>query len=182
MTEKEIIDGCLCGNRKAQKALYDTYSAKMYGVCLRYMKSREDAEDMMISGLFKAITKIESYSGSGSFEGWIRRIVANECLMQLRKKDVLRFSAEIHPNLDHAEILTIEDQLMAEDLLRLLDKLPTGYRTVFNLYVLEGYKHREIAELLGISINTSKSQLILARKKMEQLVLKQFERDKRSFE
>ena len=172
MTQKEIIDGCLRQERKAQKALYDTYSAKMYGVCLRYMKSREDAEDMMISGLFKAITKINSFSGNGSFEGWVRRIVTNECLMQLRKKDVLRFSAEINPNLDHTERLTIEDELIAEDLLKLLNQLPTGYRTVFNLYVLEGYKHREIAELLGISINTSKSQLILARKRMEELVVK----------
>lgn len=172
MTQKEIIDGCLRQERKAQKALYDTYANKMYGVCLRYMKSREDAEDMMISGLFKAITKINSFSGNGSFEGWVRRIVSNECLMQLRKKDVLRFSAEINPNLDHTERLTIEDELIAEDLLKLLNQLPTGYRTVFNLYVLEGYKHREIAELLGISINTSKSQLILARKRMEELVVK----------
>lgn len=126
----------------------------------------------MVGGLFKVMNKIDSYGGKGSFEGWIRRIMVNECLMQLRKRDILKFSAEIHPNLDHAEALTIEDHLIAEDLIKLLDQLPTGYRTVFNLYVLEGYKHREIAEELNISINTSKSQLILARKRLEQLVLK----------
>ena len=172
MTENDIIEGCKCADRKAQKALFDTYSPKMFGVCLRYVKNRQDAEDVMIEGLFKAITKIGSFSGNGSFEGWIRRIVVNESLMHLRKRNVLKHSVEIQPNLDHSEALTIEDQLIAEDLLKLLEGLPTGYRTVFNLYVLEGYKHREIAELLGISINTSKSQLILARKRMEQAVLK----------
>ena len=172
MTEKDIIEGCKCADRKAQKALFDTFSPKMLGVCLRYVKNREDAEDVMIEGLYKAITKINSYSGNGSFEGWIRRIVVNESLMLLRKKNVLKHSVEIQPNLDHSEAITVEDKLIAEDLLKLLDTLPTGYRTVFNLYVLEGYKHREIAELLGVSINTSKSQLILARKKMEALVLK----------
>lgn len=172
MTENEIIEGCRQGDRKAQKALYDKHSPKMFGVCLRYMKSREEAEDIMIHGLFKVMTKIDKYGGNGSFEGWIRRIMVNECLMQLRKRDILKFSAEIHPNLDHADALTMEDQLIAEDLLKLLEMLPSGYRTVFNLYVLEGYKHREIAELLGISINTSKSQLILARKRLESLVLK----------
>ena len=126
----------------------------------------------MIGGIYKAITKISSYSGNGSFEGWIRRIVVNESLMHLRKKNVLKHSLEIQPNLDHSEALTVEHQLFVDDLLKLLNQLPNGYRTVFNLYVMEGYKHREIAELLGISINTSKSQLILARKRMEELVVK----------
>ncbi|MEZ4950202.1 MAG: sigma-70 family RNA polymerase sigma factor [Saprospiraceae bacterium] len=165
----EIVQGCKQQDRKAQKALYDRYSPVMYGVCLRYMKNQADAEDMLIEGLFKAMSKIDQFNEEGSFEGWVRRIVVNECLMALRKNNVLKFAEEIHPNLDHTEELSVEDNLIAEDLLKLLDHLPNGYRTVFNLYVLEGYKHREIAEELGISINTSKSQLILARKRLEDL-------------
>lgn len=165
----EIVQGCKQQDRKAQKALYDRYSPVMYGVCLRYMKNQADAEDMLIEGLFKAISKIDQFNEEGSFEGWVRRIVVNECLMALRKNNVLKFAEEIQPNLDHTEELSVEDNLIAEDLLKLLDHLPNGYRTVFNLYVLEGYKHREIAEELGISINTSKSQLILARKRLEDL-------------
>ncbi|MEZ4981140.1 MAG: RNA polymerase sigma factor [Saprospiraceae bacterium] len=165
----EIVQGCKQKDRKAQKALYDRYSPVMYGVCLRYMKNQADAEDMLIEGLFKAMSKIDQFNEEGSFEGWVRRIVVNECLMALRKNNVLKFAEEIHPNLDHTEELSVEDNLIAEDLLKLLDHLPNGYRTVFNLYVLEGYKHREIAEELGISINTSKSQLILARKRLEDL-------------
>jgi RNA polymerase sigma-70 factor (ECF subfamily) len=169
VTELEIVHGCKKQDRKAQKALYDRYSAVMYGVCLRYMKNQADAEDILIEGLFKAMSKIDQFNEEGSFEGWVRRIVVNECLMALRKNNVLKFAEEIQPNLDHTEDLSVEDNLIAEDLLKLLDHLPNGYRTVFNLYVLEGYKHREIAEELGISINTSKSQLILARKRLEEL-------------
>ncbi|HMR44929.1 MAG TPA: sigma-70 family RNA polymerase sigma factor [Saprospiraceae bacterium] len=172
LTEQDIIEGCRRDDRKAQKALYDRFSPVMFGVCLRYLKTREDAEDLLVEGLFKAMTKIDQYSGDGSFEGWIRRIVINECLMHLRKKNVLQYSVEIQPNLDHTEEITIEDELMSADLLKLLDQLPAGYRTVFNLYVLEGFKHREIADLLGISINTSKSQLILARRRLEDIVVK----------
>lgn len=152
--------------------MYDRFAPMMFGVCLRYVRHPQDAEDLLVEGLFKAMTKIGQYSGEGSFEGWVRRIVVNECLMHLRKNNVLQFASELHPNIDHREEITIEDHLMVADLVKLLDQLPNGYRTVFNLYVMEGYKHREIAELLGVSINTSKSQLILARQRMEELVLK----------
>lgn len=171
VTEYEIVQGCKHQDRKAQKALYDRYSPVMYGVCLRYMKNEADAEDMLVEGLFKAMDKIDQFNEEGSFEGWIRRIVVNECLMALRKNHALKFAEEIQPNFDLQEELTVEDTLIAEDLLKLLEHLPPGYRTVFNLYVLEGYKHREIAEELGISINTSKSQLILARKRLEEMYM-----------
>lgn len=167
-----MIDGCRQGDRKAQKALYDRYAPVMLGVCLRYVKTAEDAEDLMIESIMKAMTKIDQYHGEGSFEGWIRRITVNECLMHLRRNNVLQFAQELSPHLDQYTEVTIEHTLMAADLLRLLDLLPPGYRTVFNLYVVEGYKHREIAELLNISINTSKSQFVLARQRMEELVLK----------
>ncbi|MEM6967594.1 MAG: sigma-70 family RNA polymerase sigma factor [Bacteroidota bacterium] len=169
MTEKEIIQGCRKKNRKAQQFLYEKYAPKMFGVCRRYVKNYEDAEDVLVEAFFKVMTKIEMFSGKGSFEGWIRRIIVNESLMHLRKNHNFRLTVEIS-NIDIKSTVTIEDDLAAQDILNLLDKLPTGYRTVFNLYVVEGYKHREIAEELGISINTSKSQLILAKKRLQTLV------------
>jgi len=171
LTEEAIIQGCKQDDPKAQKAFYDRFAPKMFGVCKRYIKRYEEAEDLLIEGLFKAIDKIDSYSGNGSFEGWVRRIVVNECLMFLRKKTPLSVSIEVHPT-DAPTNQNIEDDLAAQDILALLDQLPTGYRTVFNLFVIEGYKHREIAEILEVSINTSKSQLILAKKRMKELLEK----------
>ena len=142
----------------------------MLGVCRRYVKRFEDAEDVMLDGFYKVFSKIDMYSGNGSFEGWVRRIMVNESLMHLRKVDHFRFSEEINPNLDFKEEPSIVDEIAAAEILELLDELPPGYRTVFNLYVVEGYKHREIAEELGISINTSKSQLILAKRRMQELL------------
>lgn len=145
----------------------------MFGVCKRYVRAREDAEDILVEGLYKVFANIDKFQGTGSFEGWIRRIIVNEALMFLRKRHNFKADIELDNHLQLSDNQTIEHDLAAQDILSLLDKLPTGYRTVFNLYVLEGYKHREIAELLGISINTSKSQLILAKDRMQVLVLKQ---------
>lgn len=169
MTEKELIEGCRQNDRKAQKMLYDLHSPIMFGVCMRYVKNREDAEDVMIAGFFKAMTNIHQFKGAGSFQGWIRRIMVNESLMFLRKQHNFKMTVEVN-NIEIKSQVSVEDELSAQDILNLLDKLPTGYRTVFNLYVLEGYKHREIAELLDISINTSKSQLILAKQRLQSLV------------
>ncbi len=169
MTELELIQACKNEDRKAQKLLYNRYSPKMFGVCMRYCKNREDAEDVLVEGFFKVLTNIHQYSGAGSFEGWIRRIMVNESLMFLRKRHNFKLTVEVS-NIEIKTNVSIEDELMAADILALLDKLPTGYRTIFNLYVLEGFKHREIAEKLGISINTSKSQLILAKKRLRSLL------------
>lgn len=169
MTEEEIIEGCRRQDRKAQQTLYERYAPKMFGVSRRYVKNSEDAEDVLVEGLFKVMTKIDQYHGQGSFEGWIRRIIVNESLMFLRKQHNFKMTVEVS-NIEIKSQHTVEDRLAAEDILKLLEKLPTGYRTVFNLYVLEGYKHREIGEMLGISINTSKSQLILAKKRMQRLI------------
>lgn len=143
----------------------------MFGLCRRYVKNTENAEEVLIEAFCKVFQKMDSYSGEGSFEGWIRRITVNEALMFIRKN--YRF----HEHRDITEMWDVSsdepdanDQLSAQEILELLDALPTGYRTVFNLYVLEGYKHREIAECLGISINTSKSQLILAKKRLRELL------------
>ena len=170
MTEKDLIAACKRKDRKAQKFLFERFSPTMLGVCRRYVKNLEEAEDVMVEGFFKVLTKINMYSGQGSFEGWIRRIMINESLMQLRKINHFRFTEEINASIDLPEDPTIVEEMAAQEIIGLLDELPTGYRTVFNLYVIEGYKHREIAEELGISINTSKSQLILAKKRMQKLL------------
>ena len=169
VNEKDLIQACQQQERKAQKLLFDRFSAKMLGICRRYVKNREDAEDVMIEGMYKIMSKISQYHGGGSFEGWMRRVMVNEALMFLRKAHNFNMTVEIS-NIEIKSQISVEDELAAEDILNLLEKLPTGYRTVFNLYVVEGYKHREIAEILNISINTSKSQLILAKKRLQSLV------------
>jgi len=170
VTEQDIITGCRKKDRRAQKALYDLFAPRLYGVCRRYVKDPSDAEEILVTGLFKAMTRIEKYSGKGSFEGWIRKILVNECLMFLRSSHNFHQNVELKET-DLTTEVTIEAELAAKDLRALLSSLPTGYRTVFNLYVIEGYKHREIAEMLGISINTSKSQLLLAKQKLRDLIL-----------
>jgi len=169
LTEEELIAACRQGDRRAQKQLYDRFSPVMFGVCRRYIKTPQDAEDVLVEAFFKVLTNLHQYKSKGSFEGWIRRIVVNEALMFLRKRHNFRLTAELSET-DRAAPALVVDELAAEDILALLEQLPTGYRTVFNLYVVEGYKHREIAEILDISINTSKSQLILARKKIQSLL------------
>jgi len=173
LREEALIAGCRQKDRKAQKQLFDQYAPKFLGVCFRYVKNREDAEDVLIQGLYKVLNNIDKYSGMGSFEGWMRKVIVNEALMFLRKQKRIVFTQNIEDVTPPAVPQKVEHQMAADEILALLDQLPDGYRTVFNLYVIEGYKHREIAEMLGISINTSKSQLILAKKRLQQLLEKQ---------
>lgn len=169
MDEKAIIEACRRHDRKAEKKLFERYAPTMLGVCRRYVKTKEDSEDILLEAFFKVFANIHQFKGEGSFEGWIRRIVVNESLMFLRKKHNFHIRVEL-TQLDIKTGSTVIDRLAAEDILFLLSQLPIGYRTIFNLYVIEGYKHREIAEMLDISINTSKSQLILAKKRLRALV------------
>ena len=136
-----------------------------------------DAEDVMIESFYKIFSKISQYKGQGSFEGWMKRIVINESLMHIRKKNNLNLHIELEKAYDAKEDAVAVDQLQYEEVLSLLEELPHGYRTIFNLYVIEGYKHREIAELLKISINTSKSQLILAKKRLREIYKKKLNGD-----
>ncbi len=170
MTEEELIARCKRQERLAQKLVYEKYAGRMFGLCKRYVKTTENAEEVLMEGFCKVFQKIDMYSGTGSFEGWIRRIMTNESLMFIRRDYKFNDHVDIQDiQLETFEV-TIEEKLMAADILKLLDQLPTGYRTVFNLYVMEGYKHREIADMLHISINTSKSQLILAKRKLKDLI------------
>lgn len=167
-----IITGCLKNDPGAQKELYELYSPVLYAICLRYMKRSDRAEDVLIESFYKIFTKINTYKQDGSFEGWMKRIVVNEALMELRKNNALNLSVELNPVHEKAVDENIISKLGYEEILSLVDQLPDGYRTVFNLYVIEGYKHREIADILGISINTSKSQLILAKKRLQEYIEK----------
>jgi len=171
VNETTLLQRLATQDPAAQKWLYDRYSPLMFSVCRRYLRSREDAEEALVSGFYKVFSQIETYTGAGSFEGWIRRIVVNESLMMLRKNQPLVFPGDDSKlNYEQADSFSVEAELSAREILELLDQLPNGYRTVFNLYVLEGFKHHEIADTLGISINTSKSQLILAKEKLRNLL------------
>jgi len=162
--ETEWIEGAKSGDRRSQKAIYDMLSGKMYAVCLRYMGDRDAAADILQDGFMTLFTKLDSYSGEGSFEGWARRIFVNTALMSLRKKDALKDSEDV----DVAWNITSDDPTAIEkigykDLLKMVSELPPGFRTVFNMYVIEGYSHKEISEELGVSETTSRSQLQRAR-------------------
>ena len=170
MTEALLLERLKVQDRAAQKWLYDRYSPLLFAVCRRYVRRHEDAEEALVSGLFKVFSQIDSYAGHGSFEGWMRRIVVNEALMMLRKAQNLVFPGDEANIIDQVDQFSIEAELSAREILELLDQLPPGCRTIFNLYVLEGFKHHEIADTLGISINTSKSQLILAKEKLRGLL------------
>lgn len=171
MDLNQIIRACKRDDRKSQKQLYDHYAPLFMSICLRYLKNREDAEDVLVHSFYKILANLHKYSGRGSFEGWMKKLLVNECLMFLRKHNNFHLSIE-NAHFIAADEISITDKLGYEDLVACLDQLPPGYRTVFNLYVIEGYKHKEIAKQLGISINTSKSQLILAKKRMKSIIKK----------
>lgn len=161
--ETELIEGCRQNKHTAQKALYDQMSGKMFAVCCRYVKDRMEAEDVLVTSFTKVFEHIGQYNGQGSFEGWVRRIVVNESLTYLRRNK----SMYLETNLEAADREpgpgNVGQDLEAEDLLALIAELPPGYRMVFNMNAIDGYSHKEIAEHLGISENTSKSQLSRAR-------------------
>jgi len=162
-SEAELIDGCRQGNSRAQRQLYERYAPRLFAVCCRYLKSRMDAEDVFITGFNKILTRMDQYKGEGSFEGWMKRVVINEALSCLRRVKHQQLEIDIETAVLDEEANPATDHLQAEELLALVSELPTGYRTVFNLYAIEGYTHPEIGSLLGISENTSKSQLSRAR-------------------
>ncbi|WP_026464558.1 RNA polymerase sigma factor [Adhaeribacter aquaticus] len=162
MSEPELLKALRKGEGKAQKYLYEHYAGIMLGICIRYLKNEMDAEEIMLNGFVRIFQNIHQFEEKGSFEGWMKRIVINEALGFLRKKEPLHLAIEK----EHIQLpndATVESALAAEDLLKLLYDLPAGYRTVFNLYAIEGYSHKEIAEMLDITEGTSKSQLSKAR-------------------
>lgn len=173
ITETDLIQGCIEGDSKMQEALYRQYSPKMYAVCLRYSGHVEDAQDILQEGFIKIYRNLPRFRGEGSFEGWMRRIFVNTAIEHYRKSINLYPVTESQENNVEDKEWTAFDRMAVKDLIKLIQTLSPGYRTVFNLYVVEGYTHREIAEMMGISEGTSKSQLARAKAILQNLINKQ---------
>lgn len=169
---QDLINECINNNRRAQYDLYQKYSKLAFGVCLRYGKNSTDAEDILQEGFIKVFRYLKDYSGKGSFEGWIRRIMITTSLNFYKKKNLL--NKDVDPEYTYNPFPNDNEAVSAmshEELLGMIRELPNGYKTVFNLNTIEGYSHKEISEIMNISVNTSKSQLSRAkntlRKKLE---------------
>ncbi len=160
----KLIESCIKGDRESQKVLYDRLAPRMFPLCIRYVGDRVIAEDILQEGFITLFTRLGSYKGEGSFEGWARKIFVTTALMDLRKKDALKMSDELDTARGmKADIPSQSQNLGYKEIMKLVMELPAGFRTVFNLYAIEGYSHKEIGEMLGISEVTSRTQLSRAR-------------------
>ena len=173
MTEEAILKGCLENDATAQRELYNKFSPKMLSVCYRFAHNREDAEDMLQEGFIKVFTQIHSFENRGAFEGWIRRIIVHTCINILKKNKKFNESVDII----HATGLQIREEtvpsvIQAKQVVECIRMLPLGYRTVLNLYAIEGYSHREIAGMLGIEESTSRSQYTRAKAMLEDILVR----------
>ena len=170
LAESELIQRCLNNEVLAQNELYRRFAGKMMGVCLRYAKNRDDAKDILQDGFVRVYINLKSFKGDGSFEGWIKRIMINTAIKHYHKN--LKFSNKI--DIEAAYDVGFDNNVLGKmavsELMQLVQTLPDGYRTIFNLYIIEGYQHNEIAEMLGISEGTSKSQLARARNFLIKLI------------
>ena len=161
---QQIIELCIKGDRASQKVLYDHLAPRMYPLCIRYIGDREAAEDILQEGFITLFSRLRDYKGEGAFEGWARKIFVNTALMSLRKKDALKMSEELDAIRGMKDDLPTQHQNIGyKELMRLITELPPGFRTVFNMYAVEGYSHKEISEMLGITETTSRTQLSRAR-------------------
>ncbi|EGJ99511.1 MULTISPECIES: RNA polymerase sigma factor [Dysgonomonas] len=174
MNELQIIAGCKEQKREAQKMLYEVYARKMYSICLRYSSDQDAAQDLLQDGFMKVFANIDSFQDRGSFEGWLKRIFINLALENLRKKKSIIQTSDDVQNLPDVVDDSTEDEQMYKisegELLKMVQDLPRGYSTVFNLYAIEDYSHKEIAEMMGISEGTSRSQYVRARNILQERV------------
>lgn len=166
----DIIRGCLQNSASMQKMLYDKYSAKMYGIAVRYAHDTEDAKDILQDGFVKVFQNLSKFKGIGVFEGWMRRIFVNTAIEHYRKKNNTYEIQESHEEQINDREINALDKLAAVEILNMVKSLPNGYRTVFNLFAIEGYSHKEIAEMLNISEGTSKSQYARAKALLQEKI------------
>jgi len=171
MTEEAILQGCLKNHAAAQRELYNRYSPKMLAVCYRFAHNREDAEDMLQDGFIKVFLQIHTFQNKGAFEGWIRRIIVHTCINHLKKNK--RFNESV--DIIQANTIPIREEnipsiVQAKQIIDCIRLLPVGYRTVLNLYAIEGYSHREISDMLDIEESTSRSQYTRARQMLEDIL------------
>jgi RNA polymerase sigma factor (sigma-70 family) len=173
MTEEAIFQGCLKNQAAAQRELYSRYSPKMLAVCYRFARNREDAEDMLQEGFIKVFSQIHTFQNKGAFEGWIRRIIVHTCINNLKKNK--RFNESV--DLAYASSIQVREEsvpsiVQAKQVVECIRMLPIGYRTVLNLYAIEGYSHKEIAQLLDIEESTSRSQYTRAKQMLEDILVR----------
>ncbi len=167
--EKSLIEKAIENNREAQHVLFEMYAPKMLSVCRYYIKDLQHAEESMLNGFYKVFFNLKTFKGEGSFEGWIRRIMVRECISFLRQQKQIEFSMET-VEIEHDFTNKIETEIEVAEIQQLIDTLPEGYKVVFVMYAIEGYKHHEIAKMLSITEGTSKSQLFKARKMLQQKI------------
>ncbi len=173
MTEELMLAWCIRNNATAQEALYNRFSPRMLGVCYRFDKNREDAEDMLQEGFIKVFTQIHQYRNEGALEGWIRRIIVHTCINILKKNKKFSESVDIiHANSVHVKEEMIPSIMQAKQVVECIRTLPLGYRTVLNLYAIEGYSHKEIADMLDIEESTSRSQYTRAKAMLEEILIR----------
>ena len=173
MTEELMLTGCVRNNAAAQEALYNRFSPRMLGVCYRFAKNREDAEDMLQEGFIKVFTQIHQYRNEGALEGWIRRIVVHTCINILKKNKKFADSVDIiHATSVHVKEEMIPSIMQAKQVVECIRTLPLGYKTVLNLYAIEGYSHKEIAGMLDIEESTSRSQYTRAKAMLEEILIR----------
>jgi RNA polymerase sigma-70 factor (ECF subfamily) len=173
MNDETLVSECVSGNEKAQRLLFDRYSGKMLGVSMRYINDKERAKDVLQDAFIKVFKNLKKFKNDGSLEGWIRRIVVNTALDQIRKNKKRQSDVELDNSF--LELTTnnfTEERLQAESLMKIVQDLPDGYRTIFNLFAIEGYSHKEIAKKLNISENTSKSQYSRAKSVLREILNK----------
>lgn len=168
----ELIEGCQQNNRKSQERLYKKYAGLMLGICMRYVKNRAEAEDVMMEGFMKIYKLIANYTATGSFEGWMKRIMVYTAIEHYRKMSKMPFD-EFQSHDSSVDDYVI-DSISARDILKLMDSMPDGYRMIVNMYAIEGYTHKEIADAMGISEGTSKSQLNRGKLFLKKLIEKKF--------
>jgi RNA polymerase sigma factor (sigma-70 family) len=172
--ELDMINGCIDGKRSSQKMLYDRFASKMLGVCMRYAKDRAEAEDMLQEGFIKVFTNIAKFKHEGSFEGWVRRIMVFTAI-NFFKNRTRKFQEDLDSEGYDAPFEdSVVDKISAKEIITLIQQLPEGYRVIFNLYAVEGYTHKEIGDMMGIAVGTSKSQYSRARLAMQQLLAKHY--------
>jgi RNA polymerase sigma-70 factor (ECF subfamily) len=173
MTEEALLKGCLNNDPSAQRELYNKYSAKMLAVCYRYAHNREDAEDMLQEGFIKVFLQIHTFENRGAFEGWIRRIIVHTCINILKKNKKFNESVDIiHAHSLHVREDSVSSIVQAKQVVECIRMLPIGYRTVLNLYAVEGFSHREIAGMLEIEESTSRSQYTRAKTMLEDILIR----------
>lgn len=164
MDDSTLVKNCVKGDQRSQRMLFEKFAPKMLGICMRYAKNTQQAEDVLQEGFIKVFTKLEHYSGKGSLEGWIRRVMVNTSLDQIRKNVKFQDNVAMDDVSYKLELSAfIIEGLQEQDLLQLISEMPEGYKVVFNMFAIEGFSHKEIAAELGISENTSKSQYSRAR-------------------